>query len=1094
MATLIQSKQIEGIVTASVIQGDFAISGSLNVSGSGIFTNDITASGIISGSRVLGVNYDDISGTPTFNAGAGILITQVGDTITITNTGGGGDGVSDAAAIAQLNAYTASNDIVISGINQTTASLQSQINALVSATSSYITTDNTGSDSQTLSIVGDQLTISDGNTITIPTGSDGGTSDFTQLTNVPSGLVSSSEQILGGSGILSGSHPIGNLNDFTQSADVRITNLENFSSSLDSTFATDSELSSLSSSIATTIDNIQHTQIPSGVISGSTFTDFSSSVESRLSTLEGQTDLTGSDTQSLSIVGNQLSISDGNTVTIPTGSDLPSGLISSSQQISDFGYVTSSLEAPFNGDRVVSNTLLGELYSQSYNAGTTGSLAEFIEQVFFPVTAPTAEFTDQTVTFNTNLATNNTNLVSVSLTDTVDNSPYTLVLSGTNASSLTAVPTNAESSSWEIRANGDLTAGTYSYNVTVGDSTDATRIYSGRSIVITQSTTGSLTTTGTLYIIESATNGVITLSNSGIPGSTGGVSVSYSPNYGSQVATNFSSSNSLIDINSTNGLLSVGSPISGSGNIGGDTITTTITYNDQYGNSGSADIDINVTENSAPDIVFSNSSLLNTNQATGSSGTLVTLSFVDSEGDSINHDSFTFTDPSGQLQSTRSGNNYLVTATSDLSASNYTITASIEDVHGFRTNTETHTFTINSADDGTLTGDTSIYIVESALTSDSFRDATGFGNGNLANISVSYSPNYGSQVGTLSSSNPAIVVDGSGNLTLGVDLSGSVTQSGDSFTSLISWTDQYGNSDSSTITATVFGNQSPSATFTDLGLTDVTAVSGSNIGSLSITDTESNSPFQVTIGGTDGGKFNIIPQNAESSSWIVQPTGSLSIGDYSVQFTVTDSYSEQAILNETISVTSDSDFGVTYIYTNNRGLLSVDDNYLAVMGGVTTVNGDTPPEITSYSDNSIIDYLAGSLGSSEIDMDSGFNLTQRLLDSGSDLGQILSGSNSFVVSPSEQILIIFPSGSDMVGIPTSIGQTFGGSTTGEYVLNINTGAGWSSTIEGANIHSFQTDTPVNGYSEYFIIGTTVENGLGGTIELRLTPSSGSAPV
>ena len=48
MATLIQSKQIEGVVTASVIQGDFSISGSLNVSGSGIFTNDITASGLIS--------------------------------------------------------------------------------------------------------------------------------------------------------------------------------------------------------------------------------------------------------------------------------------------------------------------------------------------------------------------------------------------------------------------------------------------------------------------------------------------------------------------------------------------------------------------------------------------------------------------------------------------------------------------------------------------------------------------------------------------------------------------------------------------------------------------------------------------------------------------------------------------------------------------------------------------------------------------------------------------------------------------------------------------------------------------------------------
>ena len=54
MATLIQSKQIEGIVTASTIEGDFSVSGSLIVSGSGIFTNDITASGVISANQFVG--------------------------------------------------------------------------------------------------------------------------------------------------------------------------------------------------------------------------------------------------------------------------------------------------------------------------------------------------------------------------------------------------------------------------------------------------------------------------------------------------------------------------------------------------------------------------------------------------------------------------------------------------------------------------------------------------------------------------------------------------------------------------------------------------------------------------------------------------------------------------------------------------------------------------------------------------------------------------------------------------------------------------------------------------------------------------------
>ena len=109
MATLIQSKQIQVVVTASVIEGDFSVSGSSYISGD------------LSASRVLGVQYADITGTPNFIQGSGIVITQVGDNITITNTGGGGGGVSDATSIAYLNEYTASNDISISNINLTTS-------------------------------------------------------------------------------------------------------------------------------------------------------------------------------------------------------------------------------------------------------------------------------------------------------------------------------------------------------------------------------------------------------------------------------------------------------------------------------------------------------------------------------------------------------------------------------------------------------------------------------------------------------------------------------------------------------------------------------------------------------------------------------------------------------------------------------------------------------------------------------------------------------------------------------------------------------------------------------------------------------------
>ena len=67
MATLISSKQIQGVVTASVVQGEFLVSGSLVVTGSGVVTQDLTSSGTITATEFVG------SGTNlTFN-GTGII-------------------------------------------------------------------------------------------------------------------------------------------------------------------------------------------------------------------------------------------------------------------------------------------------------------------------------------------------------------------------------------------------------------------------------------------------------------------------------------------------------------------------------------------------------------------------------------------------------------------------------------------------------------------------------------------------------------------------------------------------------------------------------------------------------------------------------------------------------------------------------------------------------------------------------------------------------------------------------------------------------------------------------------------------------------
>jgi len=1229
MATLIQSKQIEGIVTASVIQGDFLVTG------------DISAS-IISASRIVGVKYGDIEGTPNFVGGSGITITQVGDTYTFTNTGGDGvdDGISDAASILQINAYTASNDLVIQRFEQTTSSLQTQITSLSSSlsnievgttdfseltgvptglvsssiqilggseivsgsvlrtldgtnvlsgsktdithlnqftssiqsqvdelilsSSTFITSET---DSQTLTIVGDQLTISDGNTITIPTGSSGGVSSWNELTDIPSGLVSgsyveslpsglvsSSEQVLGGSGILSGSRTdISSLNDFTSS------------------YLTDS------ASFDTRISNIgDHVNI-------SNLNQFTQSAESRLSELESQTGsyLTSeTDNQTLTIVGDQLTISDGNTITIPTGSNvtLPSGLVSSSDQIlggsgilsgshtdishlnqftssvqteidglsaqtssyltelpsdlvsgsvlrtldgtdvlsgsilpgtgitinsSSGDYVITSIgsdgDTSFDGNREVTNTLLGDLFSQSYNAGTSGSIQDFLNEMFFPSYAPTATFSTQTSNLNTNLTADGTIIETISITDTVDDSPYVVTISGDSSDAFRVVPTNAASSSWEIQSVDNLTAGTFTYDIVVTDKNNASRTYSSRSIEILQASSGTLSTTGTLYVIESATSGQIYLGSNGRSGAQGGVSVSYSPNYGTQVAQNFTSSNPLISIAST-GLLSVGSPISGSGNVSGDVITSTISWVDQYGNSSTDDISVNVTQNNAPDIVFTNStSNLNTNNAKLGGGTLVTISFSDTESDSINHDSFQFTDTSGQLTTTKSGNSYLVTANSNLSGSTtYTIGTTIEDVHGFRSNTESHSFTITESSNGELNGDTTIYVIESAFSNYVFRDATGFGAGNVAQVGVTYSPSAGGQsVQSFSSSNPAILINSSGNMTLGVDLSGSTTQSGDTIETLITFQDQYGNIGSGSVTANVFANNAPSVTFVATSNYDTDdATSNSNAGVITISDTESNSPYNVTLGGTDGGMFIAVPQNSVSSSWQVQPTGSLTADTYSIDITATDNYGETSTLsNKSIIVDEVVSGGTVYVYNVGHQANNILFNL-----GIESIDGSTPANVTTYDGYGFLEQIEdGTLGDSSFTYDWGGTKTATLVASGngSDVHSVLQAMGDISHTNSNALAIIIPSDLGMNGVPTSMTDGYGDNTLGRYVLEVGLNGGTPdglNTIEPSTIYSVTLGSNVNGTSNYYVISTIGAVAPGTSVNFALNSASGSGGV
>jgi hypothetical protein len=104
MATLIQSKQIEGVVTASVIDGTLVISGSQILTGSLFVDGDITASGIVQGTQFVG---DGSRLTGVVAEGTGVNLISGSVDIVATELRFSGSGVS----IGVINSNTASFEI-----------------------------------------------------------------------------------------------------------------------------------------------------------------------------------------------------------------------------------------------------------------------------------------------------------------------------------------------------------------------------------------------------------------------------------------------------------------------------------------------------------------------------------------------------------------------------------------------------------------------------------------------------------------------------------------------------------------------------------------------------------------------------------------------------------------------------------------------------------------------------------------------------------------------------------------------------------------------------------------------------------------------
>ena len=717
--------------------------------------------------------------------------------------------------------------------------------------------------------------------------------------------------------------------------------------------------------------------------------------------------------------------------------------------------------------------------------------------------SPTASFSNSGYTgnYNTNLATSGTTLLSSTITDVESETPYSASLSGTNASSFTLVPQNANSSSYLINTSEDLAAGTYYYSMSVVDSFNKQSNYN-RSLTIASADIGTLSTNGTFYIIESAVSGgLVRINSDGRTGTQGDLGVSYSPSYGSPTVQSFTSSNSQVAVTSA-GALTVAFNVSGSGTGSGDTITSDITFRDQYNNIGSGSITVNVATNNAPDISFSDTSA-NHNTNLGRSGsTLVTLTFSDTEGDTINYSGVAFENTGSQLNLIQDGTSWLVQAKENLSASAYSYTASVQDNHQFRTNTETDSFTIAAADIGTMSTNGTFYIIESAVSGSDVVTNSNGRTGTQGNVSASYSPNYGTAVvQSFTSSNSAVAVDSSGNLSLALNLSGSSTGSGDTITSDITFRDQYDNIGSGSITVNVTENAAP----TVVSFSDITAnltasiATGTDLVSMSIADTESNTPYSASLSGTDASKLTFQWLNADSSSAFIEAATTIEAGSYTYDVKVTDNFNKSTTYSgRTLTVAGAP--SLYYVYMDEAGV------YASAESNALTMYGDTSDNGTVDAGSTFAAFAGGSLGDTTINttiwqsslgIEKVFLIGSGSLLSGSNASSLIDGVDHTTGSQGGTGMhIVFPSGSSTFTNPGSFTNSLGGSSAGEYLLYADrVGTGIVDAVQSAYVRYFQftggNTYPGSGEAGFGVIFT--QNDSTADINYFLMASSGSAP-
>ena len=407
---------------------------------------------------------------------------------------------------------------------------------------------------------------------------------------------------------------------------------------------------------------------------------------------------------------------------------------------------------------------------------------------------------------------------------------------------------------------------------------------------------------------------------------------------------------------------------------------------------------------------------------------------------------------------------------------------------------------------------TRAYIIESAETNDFAYTSTNGYTGTVARNTSTYSVQNETVSWTINSPSNVLNFNGTQQIFAASDISGSYTD-GDTIAFSVTASNTFGTENRQSYTIEVSENLAPSVAFSlAAGGFTGSQSPGTTIGTINVSDSQGENIESLALSGTDAGSFTLGPDPSAGSSrtWNLNVgASSLQTGSYSLNGVGTDAYGKSTTQPISITIAASAATDTGYVYTMD---LNADFDFAF---GISARSGATPPVPTVATTYGVLNNIINedNLGDATITYDyagtDNESVIRRLDSTGITPDNLISGSNLGAgTSGFQRVLVFVPNGGNMDELPTSFtinDPTSGNTTTGQYVNFVsvensfqNSTGGLDNDIKATQVLNLTLGTAVNGYTNWYMIATTDRfNSTDGNIYMRMIPAnaaSGSAPT